>query len=142
MRGDRTKEKGSVGELRVMYEASLRGYGVLTPHGDFARYDLVVDRKGRLERVQVKSVTPVDGVISVHTKTMSFDSSQDINNRSKITKYKTGDFDWLAVYDLTNHNVYFVPAAEVVGRSSLALRIEEPKRNLQTVRMASEYTVW
>lgn len=34
-RAERTKEKGSIGELRAMYEAALRGYGVLIPHGDF-----------------------------------------------------------------------------------------------------------
>lgn len=117
IKGERTKEKGSIGELRVMYEAALRGYGVLIPHGDFARYDLVVDRNGSLERVQVKAVTPVDGVLNVPTKTMSFDSSQDINNRSKMTKYAVGDFDWLAVYDLTNHNVYFIPASETVDKT-------------------------
>lgn len=142
MRGDRTKEKGSIGELRVMYEAGLRGYGVLIPQGDFAKYDLVVDRNGILERVQVKSVTPVNNVLIVPTKTMSFDNTQNINNRSKMTKYVNGDFDWLAVYDLINHGVYFIPATEVINRASFALRLEQPKRKSNQVRMASNYTAW
>ena len=142
MRGDRTKEKGSIGELRVMYEAAKRGYGVLTPHGDFAKYDLVIDRNGVLERVQVKAVTPKNGVIEVHTKSMTFDKDVGENNRNKQVKYVDGDFDWLAVYDLANHNVYFIPAMEVFGRSAIALRLDPPKRNLSSVRMATSYTDW
>ena len=141
MRGDKTKEKGSIGELRVMYEAAKRGYGVLIPHGDFAKYDLVVDRNGKLEKVQVKSVTPVGDRLEVHTKSMSFDKSQDTNNRSKQNKYSDGDFDWLAVYDLTNHNVYFIPAEEVFGRSAYTLRLSSNNR-LKTSRLAADYTNW
>jgi hypothetical protein len=141
MRGDRTKEKGSVGELRVMYEAAKRGYGVLIPHGDFAKYDLVVDRNGKLEKVQVKAVTPVGDRLEVHTRSMGVDKTQDTNNRSKQNKYAAGDFDWLAVYDLANHNVYFVPAIEIFGRSSYTLRLST-KTATKTSRLAENYTAW
>lgn len=125
-----------------MYEAAKRGYGVLIPHGDFAKYDLVVERNGKFERVQVKSVTPTNDVLIVPTKTMNFATGVE-NNRSRQVKYNEGDFDWLAVYDLLNHNVYFVPAVEAINRSSINLRLQ-PAKNLQTkgIKMAVDFTDW
>jgi hypothetical protein len=142
MRGGNTKQQGSIGELRVMYEAAKRGYGVLIPHGDFAKYDLVVERRGSFERVQVKSVTPAKGVLVVPTKTMIF-AKGTANNRSQQVMYSAGDFEWLAVYDLANHNVYFIPAAEVINRTAYSLRLE-PTKNLQVkgVKMATEFVDW
>lgn len=142
MRGERTKEKGSLGELRIMYEAAKRGYVVLTPCGDYSKYDLVVERNGKFERIQVKSVTPRNGVIEVHTKSMGFDNSQDTNNRSRQIKYQTGDFEWLAVYDLTNHNVYFLPSSMVTNRALVTLRLDPPQRPNPSVKMAKDYTAW
>ena len=125
-----------------MYEAAKRGYGVLIPCGDFSKYDIVVDRNGKLERVQVKAVTPKNGAIEVHTKSMVFDKELDGNNRNKQVKYVDGDFDWLAVYDLHHHEVYFIPAVEVFGRSAITLRLDPPTRKSSKIRMAAAYTEW
>ena len=48
-----TKRKRRIAELAVMAEAIARGYRVSIPFGEDSPYDLVVERNGRLERVQV-----------------------------------------------------------------------------------------
>lgn len=126
-----------------MFEAAKRGYNVLVPCGDYSQYDLVVERNGKFERVQVKSVTPKDGKLCVHTKSMTFDKEQSTNNRSKQVKYSAGDFDWLAAYDLENDEVYFIPANLVVNRTSFALRLSDTKNGqIANVRFAKDFQNW
>ena len=48
------KQKGDLAELKVACDLRRRGYLVLIPFGEAAPYDLVIDRNGNLERVQVK----------------------------------------------------------------------------------------
>lgn len=142
MRDKHTKQKGSEGEYAAMLEASRRSYVVLTPHGDFSKYDFVVERNGKFEKVQVKSVTPVDGVLQVPTKTMTFDTTKNGNNRSKHVVYKIGDFDWLIVYDLSNQQCYFLPADKVVGKTCVTLRLQEAKKKDSRIVYATQYKEW
>ncbi len=52
------KERGEWVELLFMAEAARLGLKVLRPHGESARFDVVVeDGGGKLHRVQVKSTT-------------------------------------------------------------------------------------
>lgn len=142
MRGERTKEKGSEGELAAMLEAARRDYVVLTPHGDYCKYDFVVERNGKFEKVQVKAVTPKDGVLEVPTKTMTFNKELGQNNRSKHTKYEAGDFDWLVVYDLQHRTCYFVPGDKAVNKSIITLRLEEAKKKDSRTVYASQFKEW
>lgn len=49
------KERGEWVELLFMAEAARMGLKVARPHGDSARFDVIVEGGGRLHRVQVKS---------------------------------------------------------------------------------------
>jgi hypothetical protein len=49
------KERGEWVELLFMANAARRGLKVARPHGDSARYDVIVEGGGKLLRVQVKS---------------------------------------------------------------------------------------
>ena len=59
-----TKRKGQVAELAVMALAIARGYRVSIPFCEDTPYDLVVERHGKLERVQCK-YTESDGRVVV-----------------------------------------------------------------------------
>jgi Holliday junction resolvase-like predicted endonuclease len=48
------KQKGDLAEMLVAADLVRRGYKVALPFGEDWDYDLIVDRDGRLERVQVK----------------------------------------------------------------------------------------
>lgn len=138
-----TIEKGDLAESLVISEALKRGYDVCVPFSSRSRYDLVIDRNGNLEKVQVKFVTPVKGTLPIPIKTMSYDSSKGQNNRSKMTVYEEGDFDWIAAVDAETFNVYFIPAIEAIGNCSMSIRLEVPKNGqVKGIRMASSYTEW
>ncbi len=49
------KERGEWVELEFMAQAALHGYHVLKPWGDSLMYDVGVEQRGSLLRVQVKS---------------------------------------------------------------------------------------
>lgn len=60
-----TKQKGNITELECILAFSKAGYKVSIPYGEDCRYDLVLDVKGRLYRVQCKTAShlpnPEDG---------------------------------------------------------------------------------
>ena len=79
----------------------------LVPVREDCDYDLVVDRGGILERVQVKYTESEGAVISVNCRSESL-----TNGRVRRTKrYTVAMIDWLAVYDRTTDRCYYVPRA-------------------------------
>ena len=129
-----TKDAGTLGEAMVIADAVRRGYKVAVPLGENGRYDLIVDRLGRLERVQVK-YTRSDGAV-VRVKCRS------TNNWSTIV-YSPQDFEWLAVYDHTTDACYYLPSALLGGRTQIHLRLG-PTRNGQDAGClwANEFQDW
>jgi hypothetical protein len=131
------KQKGDLAELKIACDLVERGHKVAVPYGEDWDFDLIVCRDGRLERVQVKHATSVDGVIPVKCRSHSL-----TNGKVRQTKHYTADtIDWLAIYDATTDGCFYVPASELgEGRSILHLRLT-PARNGQTarVRPADDY---
>lgn len=78
-----TTLKGNIGQTAVMLAALNRGYHVSIPL-EGAAYDLVIDRNGKLSRVQVKYTTQKNGVVkaAVNDKT-----SDDIDAIIYLVKY-------------------------------------------------------
>jgi hypothetical protein len=132
------KQKGDVAELAVALDLRTRGYRVCFPFGEDCDYDLVIDRDGRLERVQVKYTCSDGEVIALRCGSHSL-----TNGKVRATKrYTAAMIDWLAVYDVTSDRCYYVPAGELGdGRAILHLRLT-PARNNQRrgIRVASEVT--
>ena len=49
-----SKEKGNVGEAVILAEFVKRGVQCSLPFGDTARYDLIAEFNGKLNKIQVK----------------------------------------------------------------------------------------
>lgn len=49
------KRSGEISELAFMYRTAALGFNVSKPYGDSSRYDFIVEYRGRLSKVQVKS---------------------------------------------------------------------------------------
>lgn len=124
------KKKGDVAELAVAAHCLRLGYQVLFPYGEDARYDFVIESKGKFKRVQVKYVTPKDGALEVSCR-----SSNNWSTRA----YSAEEIDILAVYDSESKLVYFIDV-KVIGKRSLKLRLVA-SRNNQTkgVHHAEDY---
>ena len=121
----------------VAADLRRRGFKLAFPFGEDWDYDLIIERAGKLERVQVK-YSKSDGVtIVVRARSHSL-----TNGKVRSVKhYTAATIDWLAVYDPTSDCCYYVPAAELgEGRSTLTLRVA-PTRNRQRrrIRLATDY---
>lgn len=130
------KAQGSIGEAMVMSEALRRGYQVALPFGEDWRYDLIVLRKGKLDRVQCKYTCSNGDIVTVRCRSL--------NNWNTII-YCQNDIDWLAVYDLTTDRCYFIPSTMLgdKGRASINLRLT-PTKNKQKklILWAKDFTAW
>jgi hypothetical protein len=132
-----TKTKGDLAELMVAADLRRKGYKVAIPFGEDWDYDLIIERDDRLERVQVKHASSDGAVVEVPCRSHSL-----TNGKVKRTKFYTAlTIDWLAVYDATTDQCFYVPARELGnGRTSVSLRLA-PTRNHQSrgIRLAVDY---
>ena len=108
------KRRGEWAELVFMARAAALGCTVLKPYGDSSRYDVVVDHRGRLVRVQVKSVT--------HRHDGRYITTLE---HAKKTRYKAGEVDYLAVYVLPADTWYIIPIRAAAGLSYVSLHPNE-----------------
>lgn len=91
--------RGIISELIVAADATERGYFVLIPlDGGHSQYDLVVEKEGKLLRVQVKTIKLKDYAVSLITGGK---------------RYIKGAFDYLAAVDRETRNVYWVPESDI-----------------------------
>jgi PD-(D/E)XK endonuclease len=131
------KSKGDLAELKVATDLVCRGYRVAFPYGEDWDYDLIVNREGALERVQVKYAKSDGARLLVGCRSNSL-----TNGKVRAIKYYTAEtIDWIAAYDPTTDRCYYIAASELGGgMSELTLRLEPP-RNCQVrhIRNATDY---
>jgi hypothetical protein len=114
------KQKGDLAELMIAADLRRRGYQIAFPYGEDCDYDLIVERAGKLERVQVKHVTSDGRVVLVRCRSQSIS-----NGRVRATKrYTAATVDWMAVWDATTQVAYYVPSAVFDGHVEVSLRLQ------------------
>jgi hypothetical protein len=117
---------GSIAEAKVLATASTLGWNVSIPFGDGLPYDLVVEREGKLYRVQCKTGRLRDGVVKFA------DYSDD-------HKSYDGLVDVIAVFCHQNEKLYWIPASE---GGMAHLRIDPPKNGQRKkIRYAKDFEV-
>ena len=135
---ERTRnQKCELAEAKVTADLISRGYQVAFPFGT-SRYDLIVDRKNELERVQVKYVASDGNVVKVKCRSITHSRSEN-----KIFKYLPTEIEWIATYDETTDKVYYVSSDLLgeEGRSEVTLRLVPTKDNQsKKINWAHEYT--
>lgn len=106
------------------------GWRVLLPYGENARYDLVGEKDGKFIRIQVKYVTPKDGVMDANCRS---------SNNWSIIYYSAKDLDFIAAYNPKDREVYFIPASKI-NRSTFKLRLGRTKNNQKLrINMAKDF---
>jgi PD-(D/E)XK endonuclease len=130
------KAKGDLAEMMVAADLLSRGHKVAFPYGEDWDYDLIVCRGGRLERVQVKHARSDGRSLAVRCRSHSL-----TNGKVRATKrYTAQTVDWIAVYDATTEQCYYVPSEAFDGHSQLVLRLQPTRNNQQKrVRPAADY---
>jgi hypothetical protein len=135
------KTKGDMAELIVAADLVKRGFRVAFPFGEDCDWDLLFWRPPELEleRVQVK-YTESDGCVAE----IRACSHSLTNGRVRATKrYTSRLIDWLAAYDATTDQIFYVPAAELGdGMDMISIRLTPARNNQRSrIRMAGEYLV-
>ncbi len=130
----KTTQKGEVGEAMVIADLIRQGHDVAIPFGHNQPFDLIVVRKedGRLEKVQVKYTTSDGKVVKVKVES----TSAWVRHT-----YTADEVDWIAVYDATTDQCFYLPSAVWAGHVGLSLRLK-PTANGQAklVRFADGFT--
>src|SRR5204863_7089011 len=105
------KRQGEWAELVFMARAAALGCTVLKPFGESARYDVVVDDRGRLLRVNVKSVNTLScGRYLVDLQT------------TRMARYKASDLDYFAVYVMPHDTWYIIPVRAALRYCNIEVR--------------------
>ena len=118
-----TKLKADIGESAVITELLKRGFNVLKPVGDRLPYDLAIDVKGKLIRIQVKSAWFYRGAYKVDARITK------TNRRRMIRKYyNETDFDFAIIYIQDLDIFYIMPQAIFSSYKSEISLVETTKR--------------
>jgi hypothetical protein len=128
-----TKTKGDLGQAMIVADALKRGYKAALPLGEDWKYDLIIQKKNKLLRIQCKYVTAKNNVVKVRCET---------HDGRNYYKYTDKDLDYLAVYDEVSDRCYYINNAHIgKGRASISLRLEEPKnRQKKKILFAKDFT--
>jgi hypothetical protein len=128
-----TTRKGELGEAMVLADLQRKGYGVAVPFGHDLPFDLILIRRGTgdLERVQCKYTESDGRAIDVRCGS----SSAWVQHT-----YEAHEVDWLAVYDATTGQCFYVYSSTWAGLARPRLRLV-PAANGQRsgIRMAERH---
>ena len=121
-----TDQKGSIAEAEVTCAAIRLGIGVYRPLTDGERYDLILDLRNDLVRVQCKWA-PLHGNVIV----LRCYSSR--RNRDGLLRrvYGADEVDAYAAYCPDVDRCYFIPFDACAGRTQVLLRLSPTKNNQQ-----------
>ena len=135
-----TKDKGNLGELKVMADLAAKGISIAQPYGDNLPFDLIAitrtDTNFSFTKVQVKHVALRNGKIEIRAYSQKWNKTR-IKSREA---YKDHEVDIIAAYCPDVDKVFYVRYNEVVG-NTFNIRVYPAKNNQkQRVHLAEEYT--
>ena len=117
------KTKSCIAEMYVVARLIGDGWKILNPIGENNRHDLIAERKGKFIIIQVKYVTPNNGVLNVNCRS---------NNNWSVLHYSSEEIDVIAVFNSENKSIYYIPVLDI-NHSLFKLRIK-PAKNKQKMR--------
>jgi hypothetical protein len=120
-----SKVKGSIGETAIALDLMKQGCYVFKEVGDNSRVDIIALQDKKPIKIQVKSLTSVDGkVLLKNTKS---------GPNGMYYKYDSTDVDVFAVYVLDTEDIFYVSSAELCKmKRQMTFRLN-PTKNGQKV---------
>lgn len=131
-----SKEKGNIGESIVLTEFVKRGIQVSIPFGDNARYDLIAEFNGKLNKIQVKYCNQ----ITINNSfTCPCVSSTNHTTNKHLSTYEN-NVDYMAFYLVSIDKVLLVPIKLLEGKKTITFRTELPKNGQQIgINLVEDY---
>lgn len=120
-----SKEKGNIGEAIILAEFIKRGVQCSIPFGDCARYDLIAEFGGKLNKIQIKYC----GQITENNSFICKCSSSTNHTTNKHCTTYENDVDYIACYIVPINKSILIPIQEVGQQKSVVIRLEKPLNN-------------
>ena len=131
-----SKDKGNIGESLALAEFVKRGIQVSIPFGDNARYDLIADFNGKLNKIQVKYCNQqISENNSIICPCMS--SLNHTTNKNK-TVY-VDEIDYFVFYLVEWNKILLVPIDKVGNKKTITFRLDKPKNNQSNYNLVEDY---
>ena len=118
-----SKDKGNIGEAIVLAEFTKRQIQVAIPFGDNARYDLIAEFNGKLNKIQVKYC----GQTTENNSFICPCASSTNHTTNKHLSTYDNDVDYMAFYIASIDKLLLVPIEQLEGRKTITFRLELPK---------------
>lgn len=132
-----SKDKGNIGEAIILAEFAKRNIQVCIPFGDNARYDLVADFNGKLQRIQIKycgqQISETNSIICPCV------SSTNHTTNKHLSTYKN-DIDYFCFYIAAWDKLLLVPISIIGNKKSICFRLDKPKNNQSNVNLVEDFT--
>lgn len=132
-----SKDKGNIGEALALAEFIKYGIAVSIPYGDNARYDLVADFNGKLNKIQVKycnqKISENNSIICPCA------SSTNHTTNKHYTTYEN-DIDYFVFYLAKWDELLLVPIEKIGLKKSIMFRMDKPKNNQSNCNLVKDYT--
>lgn len=128
-----SKEIGNLTELQCITALYALGCDVSIPFGNSQKYDLIMDYKGKLYKVQVKHANEVEG------EYFTFKTRWQGHNTSGYTQtsYTKEDIDLFATY--CQNQLYLIPVEECSGALKTIRFIPPKNGQIKGVNFAKDY---
>jgi PD-(D/E)XK endonuclease len=133
-----TKLKGDIAEQAVVLYALRQDWGVSIPVGDRLPYDLIIDVKGTLLKIQVKSAW-FDKVKNNYV----VDNRRTKTNRRNMVRasYDEHDFDFAILY-IDSLDVFYIMPSEVFISYGSEIHLIETNRRQRKPKSALYRNAW
>ena len=128
-----SKQIGNITEMQCMLAFLKMGYNVLIPYGDCERYDFVVDIKGKLYKIQVKTAR-----LKEEGSYIEFNTSSQTTENGKMVHhaYDETQIDYFMTF---YERAYLIPVNEASTREK-RLRFIPPKNGqVKGITFAIDY---
>ena len=132
-----THDKGDVAEAAIILDLTKKGFVVFKPLTQNTYADLVVIKDDRIETVQVKYVSPVDGKLIVPLRKQS----SNAKGTTETYKYRETPLNWIAVYSPDPELCIYLPRSLWADNAvTCNLRTIRPKNNqVKGIMLATDY---
>ena len=114
-----SKDKGNIGEAITLAEFTKRNIPVSIPFGDNARYDLIADFNGKLNKIQVKYCN--QKISENGSIPCPCSSSLNHTTNKKSTIYQ-GEIDYFVFYLVEWNKLLIVPIEDVGEQKTISFR--------------------
>jgi len=131
-----TKLKADIAESAVLTKLLKLGFKVLKPVGDRLPYDLAIDGRRKLARIQVKSAWGKNGVYNIDTRRTK------TNRRTMIrSRYSKNDFDFAVIF-IEDLDIFYVVPQKAFDSFKSGIRLVEVQTRQRKPRVAEYREAW